>query len=559
MTAGAHVDKHSWRLFRSLRGLTPQSLRGDLVAGLTLAAIAIPEQMATARLGGFEPTIGLYAFVAASIGFAAFGSARQLSAGADSTITPIFAGGLAAMAMGGAYGPAAALLALMAGALVVLAGLFRLGWMADLLSKPVLTGFLAGIAMHIVLSQAPAVLGLPDESGDARARLIALLSNLGSTRTAALAIGLGVFAMTLGLEKLSPRLPGALIALVLSAALTIGLGLDQHGLAVLGPLIGGAPRMALPMVTPSRFGPLLGLSLVTAIVVMVQTAATTRAFAGPNEDPDVNGDYVGIGAASIFAGLVGAFPVNASPPRTAVAAEAGGGSQLGGLTAALLVGALALFATGLLSRVPVAALGGVLLFVSLRIFRLKVFVDLLKTSWGEFALAVTTTVLIVALPIQTGVMAGVLLSLAHGVFTTTRTHLIVFERQPGGTVWWPTSDARRGEREPGVVVGGFQAPLSFLNIYQLRRDVLAALAAAPAGTRLVVFEAGGVAAIDFTAAEVLTQTIDEVRRQGVDVAVARLESVRAQAGFDRFGVTQRLGADHIFQSVQQAVTALAGA
>ncbi|HUO22575.1 MAG TPA: SulP family inorganic anion transporter [Caulobacteraceae bacterium] len=558
MNTGQERKSKGWRPFPSLTDFSPAGVRGDLAAGLTLAAIAIPEQMATARLGGFSPAIGLYAFVAASIGFAAFGSARQLSAGADSTITPIFAGGLAAIAVSGsaAYGPDAALLALMTGALVMLAGLFRLGWMADLLSKPVLTGFLAGIALHIVLSQAPAVLGLPEAGGDVYHRLAALAAALGGVKPAALAIGLGVFAMIFGLEKLSPRLPGALVALALAAGLTTVFRLDQHGLAVLGTLAGGAPTLGLPAAPLNRIASLGGLALITALVIMVQTAATTRAFAGADGDPDVNRDYVGMGAAGLLAGLAGTFPVDASPPRTAVVAQAGGRSQLGGLFAAALVGALVLFGAALLSRVPVAALGGVLLFVAQRIFRVNVFAALLKASWGEFLLAAATTGLIVALPIQTGVTYGVLLSLAHGVFTTTRTHLILFERQPGGTVWWPTGSARKGERVPGVVVGGFQAPLSFLNAYELRRDIIQALASAPVGVRLFVLEAGAVAEVDFTAAEVLIQTIAETRHRGVDFAVARLESVRAQSAFDRLGVTERLGQDHIFQSVDQAVRAL---
>ena len=548
----------SWRPFLSVSRLTPASVSGDLMAGITLAAIAIPEQMATARLGGFAPQLGLVAFVAGSLGFAAFGSSRQLSAGADSTITPIFAGGLAALAATGAaaYGPSAALLAIMVGLLLVMAGLLRLGWMGDLLSKPVLTGFLAGIALHIVLSQAPAVLGLPEGQGDIYQRLESLSAQARAIRLAPLAIGLGVFAVTLLFEKLNPRLPGALIALVAATILTGVFKLESHGVAVLGHVAVSTPMLDFPPASLDQILRLFSLAVVIALVVMVQTAATSRAFPPDNGDPDVNRDYLGVGAAGLLAGLAGAFPVNASPPRTAVVFQAGGQSQLCSLAAAGLVAALALFGAGLIGGAPTAALAGVLLFVAQRIFRLEVFVGLIGPSPAEFGLAALTALLIFLLPIQTGVAIGVFLSLAHGVFTTTRTKLIAFEHMPGGTIWWPASPSRSGELLPGVMVMGFQAPLSFLNAYAFRRAVLNALAGAP-GARLFVLEAGSMVELDYTASEVLLEVIEDARKTGVDFAVARLESVRAQAAFDRFGITAQLGPDHIFQSVDSAVRALA--
>jgi len=196
------------------------------------------------------------------------------------------------------------------------------------------------------------------------------------------------------------------------------------------------------------------------------------------------------------------------------------------------------------------------LFVAQRIFRIRAFAGLFGASHAEFALAVLTTLLIVLLPIQTGVAIGMFLSLAHGVFTITRTHLIPFEHLPGGTIWWPATKSRPGNTRPGVLVMGFQAPLSFLNAYEFRRGVLAALQAR-GDARLFVLEAGSIVEIDYTAAEVLRDLISAVRRRGVDFAVARLESVRAQAAFDRFGISETLGADHIFQSVAEAVRVLA--
>jgi MFS superfamily sulfate permease-like transporter len=371
-----------------------------------------------------------------------------------------------------------------------------------------------------------------------------------------LAVGLGVFGLTLALEKLSPRIPGALIALAAAGLLTAALGLRNHGVAVLGRVAVSAPTLVIPSVSLHRLLSLFSLAVVTALVVMVQTAATSRAFPPEGGDPDVNRDYLGVGAAGVLAGLAGAFPVNASPPRTAVVCQAGGRSQLSGLLAAVLVATLALVGADLLGQAPAAALAGVLLFVAQRIFRARVFADLMGRSPAEFGLAVLTALLIFFLPIQTGVAIGVFLSLAHGVFTVTRAQLIAFEHRPGGTVWWPASPASGGETLPGAMVMGFQAPLSFLNAYVFRRSVLSAIQHASPGTRLFVLEASALVEIDYTASEVLIDVIQRVRSDGMDFAVARLESVRAQAAFQRFGVTDQIGPDHIFQSVDAAVRAL---
>jgi len=550
--------RRPWLILRPLRNAKFSGIGYDLIAGLTLAAIAIPEQMATARLGGFAPQIGFSAFVAATVAFAVFGANRQLSAGGDSTITPIFAGSLALMAATGSpqFAELSVVLALMVGVIVTVSGVLKLGWIADLLSTPVITGFLAGIALHIVLSQAPAVLGLPEGSGDVYHRLAKLWADAGAIKPVSVAVGLGVFAIILVCERISARIPGALIALFGASLATSMFGLGRSGVAVLGQVAGGWPHLSLPHIGFEAALRLVGLAFVVALVVMVQTAATTRAFSGEGEDPDVDRDFVGVGMGSVLAGLFGAFPVNASPPRTAIVAETGGRSQFGGLAAALAVLLLAAFGTRFLAFVPVPALSGVLLFVAQRIFHVGTFMDILRRTPAEFALALLTTVMIVALPIETGVAIGIFLSLAHGVFTTTRARPIVFERVADTTVWWPALPANPGETEAGVVVMGFQAPLSFLNAYDFRRGVMDVVAKEQGDAHLFVLEASSIVEIDFTAATILVEVIAKARAAKMDFAVARLESVRAQAAFDRFGLTTLLGQDHIFRSVDAAIRAL---
>jgi MFS superfamily sulfate permease-like transporter len=303
-----------------------------------------------------------------------------------------------------------------------------------------------------------------------------------------------------------------------------------------------------------------GLAFIITLVILMQTAATARAFPDGEADPNVDQDYIGLGAGSILAGLVGAYPVNASPPRTAIVASAGGRSGLSSLIAAAVVMGLAAFGGGLLGHVPVAALGGVLLFIASKIFRVGEFADVLKRSPAEFGLAALTTGLIIVLPIQSGVAVGVFVSLIHGVFTITRARPILFERVAGTTVWWPATPSGRGvaaEALESVVVVGFQAPLSFLNAYDFHRGVLAEMAAAKARARLIVLEASSIVEIDFTAAGLLCDVIARAHAQGMDFAVARLESLRAADAFKRFGVLDRLGADRLFTTVDEAVRTLA--
>ncbi len=551
----------TWLIFRSLAGYRAAFLSRDLFAGLTLAAIVIPEQMATARLGGFAPQIGFFAFVAGSLAFAAFGSNRFLSSGADSTITPIFAGGLAALAATGSpdYTTLAAALALMVGLMLTVGGIFRLGWISDLLSVPVTIGFLAGISVHILISQLPGILGLPAPEGPMLERLARLAEHLGETNVFTLVIGLGVLAVIALSEQIDARIPGALIGLALAAAAVVLLHLENRGVSVLGVISVEMPALAIPVVPVGRLASLLSLGLIISIVVMVQTAATTRSFpTDPNEPPDVNRDFVGVGIGSILAGVIGAFPVDASPPRTAVVSETGGRSQIAGLAAVAIVVALLAFGTALLHRIPNAALGGVLLFVALRIIRLRQIIAIFRQSPGEFLLILATAAGIIVLPIEQGVGIGIGLSLLHGIWSTTRARVRPFERVPGTSIWWPASSQFPGEHEAGVIVVGFQAPLSFLNAYDFRRDILAALTSSPQKVRLMVLEATGIVEIDFTAAQVLADIIRQCHADGIDFAIARLESDRAQAAIVRFGIETLLGRDHEFQSVEEAIRALGG-
>jgi sulfate permease, SulP family len=551
----------SWPIFRSLATFRPGDLAGDLIAGLTLAAIAIPEQMATARLGGFSPQFGFFAFIAGSLGFAMLGSNRFLSCGADSTITPIFAGGLALMAATGSPEniTLAAALALMVGAILVAGSLFRLGWIANLLSTPVTVGFLAGISIHIMVSQLPVVVGVPPPKGPMLERIAEIAEHLPAANLYTVGIGLFVLAFVAGSEAVSAKIPGALVALVAATAAVFWGGLEAKGVSVVGAVPGTLPTPSFPEISPERWVKLLPLALLIAMVVMVQTAATTRAFpSDPDQPADVDRDFLGAGAGSILAGLFSAFPVDASPPRTGIVAETGGRTQLAGLFAASIVLALLAFGAALLHHVPEAALGGVLLFVAFRIIRFAQIAAIFRQSLGEFLLVAATAASIIVLPIEQGVAVGIALSLLHGIWSTTQARLVVFDRVPDTTIWWPANPNIKGERDPKVAVVGLQAPLSFLNAASFRADTLKVIRTATPKPRLLVIEASGTVEIDFTAAQALLELFRECSEEGVTVAVARLESTRAQQAFERFGLYRALPKNHVFHSVAEAVRTLAG-
>lgn len=540
-------------VFRGFSGYRAPFIGADVIAGLTLAAIAIPEQMATAKLGALPPQLGFFAFIAAAVAFSIFGASRPLSVGADSTITPIFAGGLAMLAAAGSphYPALAAALALMVGVLVAGAGLLRLGWIGSLLSTPVTLGFLAGIAAHIAVSQLPAALGISIGPGATLAKAAAIAAAASHANGAAAIIAFAVVAIVAVCHRLSPRLPGALLAVIL-ASLTAH-ALSWH-VVLLGQVPAGLPALALPAIAPADILSLAPLSLIIALVVMVQTAATARSFPPPGGTPDENGDFVGLGLANLAAGALGAFPVNASPPRTAIVAESGGRSPLAGLFAAVVILVLLVAGMSVLAAVPEAALAGILLFVAARIVRVGEMLAVARTSPIEAVLILLTAAAIVILPIEIGVAVGIGLSLLAGLWSAARMQLRPLHKIAGTSIWWPTADAGAAEATPGVEVVAFQAPLSFLNADQFQRGMLTA--SRQPGVRLVVLEAAGIIDIDFTAAEALKAVIAAYRAGGVAFAIARLESVDAQKALARLGLMALIGEDHLFDSVAEAVQAL---
>lgn len=551
------IEKTRW-FFASLRTYQPAWLLNDALAALTLAAIAIPEQLATARLVGMPPMAGLLAFAAGSLAFATFGANRFMSVGADSTIAPIMASALAALAVAGTahYAGLTAALAMLVGLALLFAGLMRAGWIADLLSIPVTTGFLAGIAVHIIVGQIPDILGIATTHRDVLGELADIWRQLPNAKLDPAAIGIGVLAAAVIGERLNKRIPGAFIGFLASGLVVWVFGLQHGGMAMLGALPVERPHLGFDPPSWQEFIQLLPASLIVALVCMMQTAAVVRSFPNdPEQQENVSRDFLAIGIGSVLAAVIGAFAVDSSPPRTAVVHESGGRSQLVGLLAVATVVIIALAAAGAFANLPVAALSGVLVFIGMRIFRLATMRDIYRRGGYEILLVAASAALVVFLPVQTGVTMSILLSLVHSIYIIARPDCAELSRVPGTTVWWEEPPGETGEKIPGVLVFAPGAPIHFTNADYVRRRLMDAIAAMPTPCRLVIIEGHGVIDIDFTGSQMLLQVIAELRQRNIRMGLARLESERAQRSAARSGLIAALGAGQVFRSVEDAIRA----
>jgi sulfate permease, SulP family len=527
------------------------------VAGLTLLVIAVPEQLATSRLAGMPPITGFYAFVAGSVLFALLGSNPQMSVGADSTVAPLFAAGVSALALTGSphYVDLVAILAVMVGLIVMLVSILRLGWLAEFLSTPIVTGFLSGVAVIIIVHQLPDLLGLPPTGGSNPHRIGYVFTHLDQVNGWTLAIGLGVLAVMFVCVRLDRRIPGALIAMVGSTALVAALGLQAQGVAVLGTIGTGTRHLGLTGLSLSTLGSLAPLAAVVALVVLTQTAATTRAFADKGGyDVDAGRDFLGVGAGSVVAGLVGSFPFNASPPRTGAVATAGGRTQAGALGAALVV-LLLVPVADVLRDVPLATLAAILIFVAIRLFNPGDLLAIARFDPFEFGLAALTLLTVVLVGVEQGIAVAVGLAILDRIRLSARPQLHVLGRIPGTTSWAPLSADLSAAEVPGVLVLLFATPLWFANAVHFREEVAHALADAPGATRILVLDTIGMSDVDFTGSRALGQVLDACERQHVEFGIARAGD-HLREMLQRSGLAPRIGESHFFPSVDGAVTAL---
>jgi MFS superfamily sulfate permease-like transporter len=447
------------------------------------------------------------------------------------------------------------ILAVLVGVLVAGVGLLRFGWVAEFLSVPIISGFLGGVAVIIAVHQLPDLLGLPSASGSTLHRAQVAVSQLHSINPWAMGIGIGVFTVVLLAELVDRRLPGALVGVVGSTILVRALDLQAHGVVVLGARAQAAPHLGLHGLSWSALGALAPIAGVVALVIVSQTAATTRAFADRGGyQVDVNRDFLGVGAGNVLAGLIGAFPVNGSPPRTAAVVLASGRTQVTGLAAAgalmLLVPALAL-----LEDLPLAALAAILVFIATRIFHIRDLIDIARYDRVEFGLALITLLAVALWGVEQGIAVAVALAILDRTRLSAREHVRVLGRIPSTTSWAPLGGSEHAAEVPEVVVALFDTPLWYANASHFRAEMAAAINRSGHRPQLVVLDTIGMTDLDYTGSRALGQVLDQLNRMGVSFAMARTNST-VRAGLARGGLLARIGEDHLFASVGEAVDAL---
>ena len=557
---GSRCGMDAWWVPPTLRHYQGSWLSADALAGLTLVAVALPSQLATARLAGLPAVTGLYAFVAGSVLYAMLGSNRHLSVGADSTIAPVLATAAATVAATGTarYDSTMSLTALAVGASLIVVGILRLGWIADFLSTPVIAGVLAGIAVEIVVRQIPVILGLPGGGTTSLGRIRQVADQISHTNGWTAAVSMGVFAVMVASRRIDRRFPGALVGLIGSIIAVDALGLGaRHAVATLGALHGGLPEIHLPSASWSQLTALATTVLTVTFVCVAQTAATVR-DSGTSALPvdGFNRDLIGIGAGSVAAGLVGAFAVDASPPNTAIVSASGSRSQLASLVAAMVVLVGVLTATGLLANLPQATLGATLVFVAGRLFRVGQLRNVARFDRLEFALAAATLLVVALVGVEQGVALAMILSLADRTRRSARPRDAVLGREPGTDHWIPVDIGYQTEQVRGVLVYLVYAPLWYGNADYIRLRVHALVDAAPTPPAAVILDANAMSDIDFTGLAALRELAAELRDDGITLAIARASHL-VHHNLRHGALLEDLHPHQVFVSIEEAVAELA--
>ena len=495
----------------------------DILAGLSVAAVALPVGVAYAELAGFNPAVGLYSSILPLFAYAVFGTSRQLIVGPDAATCALVTAAVAPLASGdqNLYQSLSVTLALLAGVLCVGASFLRLGALADFLSKPLLVGFLNGVALSILLGQIGKIFGYSITSGGIVPRLLEFIGKLRLTHWPTLAVGLGTFLVLLIAPRLLRGVPPALLAMAAAAVAVRFLGLEGQGVKIVGEVPAGLPQLRIPhfplAVVPSLLGDAAGLALVTFASMML----TSRSFASKNRyDIDADREFAALGIVNIASALSQGFAVSGADSRTAMSDATGGRTQVTGLVAASVITIVLLFFTGPLRYVPVAALGAVLVKAALSL----VDIPALRTIWRidrrEFALSILASLGVVAVGSMQAVLVAVILALLRFIRLVSRPKFEVLgevegfpgfhaiERHPGSII------------TPGLTLLRFNGPIVFFNAPFFKRGVMAAAEAAGPSLRWIVLDMLPITLVDATGLYTVEEIADTLRERGVVLAAA---------------------------------------
>ena len=541
-----------------LGGLLPvrrSQVAADVVAGFTLAAVSIPVALGYAKIAGMPVVTGLYTLLLPMAVFAILGSSRHLVVGADSATAAILGAALAGLAVAGSpqYVRLAGLAALLAGGLLLLARLARLGFLANFLSRTVLIGFLTGVGIQVAAGQLPDMLGVTATGKSTPAKLLDIVRALPQVHGADVAVSAGVIVIVLAARWVDRRIPGLLIAVIAAIIVSRAADLAGHGVAVLGPVPRGLPHLGLPALGWHDAAALIGTAASIFVVILAQSAATSRAYAGKYEEAfSQDTDLVGLGAANVAAALSGAFVVNGSPTQTQVADSAGGRSQLTQLTTSAAVLLVLLLLTGPLASLPIAALAAIVFLIAAGLIDVAGMRRILACRRLEFAIALLTAAAVVVLGVEEGIVLAVIASVIDHVRHTYRPFNGVLVKSPAGH-WQPAPVLPGARTEEGLVIYRFGTSLYYANASRLIDDVMA-LAAQGSPLRWMVLDCVAIGDVDYTAAAVLTRVIEHLRKRHIRFAVSSvLGSVREQ--LDRYGISAALGPGACYDTPGEALEA----
>jgi sulfate permease, SulP family len=539
-----------------LRGYQRGWLRGDLLAGVTVAAYLVPQVMAYATVAGLQPVAGLWAALPALVIYALLGSSASLSMGPEATTALMTAIAIGPLAGGSAtrFAALASTLALLVGLMSVVAWLLRLGIVADLLSRPVLIGYMAGVALIMIADQLRRVTGVPVSGQAFFAQLDSFARGVGRAQPATIAVAAVVLAFLLLLRWRWPHAPGPLLAVLLASAAVAAFGLTGHGVGVVGPVPAGLPAPRLPGLHPQVLRALLLPAFSVLIVGFSDDVLTARSFARRDERIVANRELLALGVANAGSSLLRGFPVSSSASRTAIAVASGSKTQVYSLTTAAAVVAVLLFLRPVLSRFPTAALGAIVIYAAIQLINVPAFRRLFTFRRTELLIAVSTCIAVLAFNILYGVLVAIGLSVADLLVRVARPHDAIQGLVPGLAGMHDVDDYPDARIIPGLVVYRYDAPLCFANAEDFRRRALAAADRQESPVRWFVLNVEANVEVDFTALEAMDAVREEITARGGVFALARVKQdllARLQA----FGLAEKIGPQLLFPTLPTAVDA----
>ena len=532
-------------------------LRPDLIAALTSWGVMVPVALAYAGLAGVPAEFGLITAFAAMAAYAVFGSSRHLKVTVSSTMAVMSASIVADMTRGdpATYLGLTAALALIVGAMLVAGGLARLGFISDFLTKSVVTGFIVGLSITVIVGQLPKVLGVPSLSGSFPQQVDQLIGYLPATHLVSLAVGIGAMAIILVLRRFAPRVPGPLVVLVVGILATKLLDLDSYGIAVVGEIATGLPSPGIPSV-PLADLPFLVVGATGIVFLAVgESVGTARAYATRHRyELDADQELLALGSANLASGLLGGFVTDASLSQTATAEAAGARSQLSSLITAGLVLATALVLAPLFADLPSAVLGAIVITGVMGLID----IGELRRYWAwrrtDFVIAIAAMVGVLLTTVLTGMLVAVLLSVVLVLFRASRPYVAALGRMPGYRATFGDL-ARHPEAEPvpGLVIVRLDAPLYFFNANVARTQILELVEAAPSPPRALLIDVAASADLDVTTTDILFDLVRDLRQRGVEVLLAQVKtSVRER--LRKTGLLEEVGEERIYMSIGSAVT-----